>query len=373
VRFGIVAAFTTLLTALSASAVAQTADDRREWPRTDFSRTTVAWTEIVSGGPPKDGIPAIDRPRHASIKDARAWLKDREPVIALRIDKEARAYPLQILMYHEIVNDVLAGTPVTVTFCPLCNAAIAFDRRFDGQTLDFGTTGRVRLSDLVMYDRQTESWWQQFGGEAIVGRLAGGRLKQIPAQIVAFSEFVQAHPAGSVLSRETGFQRPYGRNPYVGYDRIDQPPFLFRGRIDERLPPMERVLSVSVGKRPILYPLSVLRNARVVNGAVDDIPYVVFVGNGMASALDSERIEAGSETPSAVAFSRRLSETTLSFSYRGGAWYDKPTGTRWNLFGEAVDGPLAGKRLAPISGGVHFAFAWLAFNPDSEIVRKLSP
>ena len=357
--------------AVSGSVVAQTGDDRRAWPRTDFGRRTVEWNEILSGGPPKDGIPAIDRPRFVSPKDARNWLKDREPVIVLRLGAEARAYPLQILMYHEIVNDTVVGTPVAVTFCPLCNAAIAFDRQVGGRELDFGTTGRLRFSDLVMYDRQTESWWQQFSGEAIVGRYAGEKLRALPAEIAAFGDFAAAYPAGKVLSRETGYNRPYGRNPYAGYDRIDQSPFLFRERVDDRLPPMERVLAVGSRGKVRLYPFQILRGKTVIHGDLDSLPYVVFVKDGMASALDAERVETGREIPAATAFDRRIDGKVLEFSHRGGAWMDKNTGSRWNLFGEAVAGSLAGQRLVPVSGGVHFAFAWLAFNPESEIVRTL--
>lgn len=195
------------------AAGAQSSEDRREWPKTDFSKRTVELSEIESGGPPKDGIPAIDRPRFVGTRPARAWLKPKEPVIVLRVGKEARAYPLQILMFHEIVNDTVAGLALAVTFCPLCNASIVFERRAGERLLDFGTTGRLRLSELVMYDRQTESWWQQFTGKGIVGHYAGSELKRIPSAIVAFEDFEAVHPAGLVLSRETGFVRPTAAIP----------------------------------------------------------------------------------------------------------------------------------------------------------------
>jgi hypothetical protein len=175
---------------------------RREWPKTDFSRRTVELAEITSGGPPKDGIPAIDRPRFVAPSEAARWLQGDEPVIALRIAGDARAYPLQILTFHEIVNDTVGGTPVAVTFCPLCNASIVFERRAGERVLDFGTTGRLRKSDLVMYDRQTESWWQQFTGAGIVGHYAGTRLATRPAEVVAFDEFRTAYPGGKVLARD---------------------------------------------------------------------------------------------------------------------------------------------------------------------------
>ena len=216
-----------------------------EWDDTNFDKRSVDLSEIMSGGPPKDGIPAIDRPRFVSAAAAAEWLDPREPVIALRIGQTARAYPIQILIWHEIVNDTLAGVPVAVTFCPLCNASIVFNREHEGQLLDFGTTGRLRLSDMVMYDRPTQSWWQQFTGEGIVGEMTGEVLVQIPAQIVAFEEYRTLYPRGDVLSRDTGFLRRYGENPYVGYDNIEQYPFLFHGKIDKRLPPIGNTCNMS--------------------------------------------------------------------------------------------------------------------------------
>jgi hypothetical protein len=351
--------------------LAQSAEDRREWPRTDFSRRTVDLAEIESGGPPKDGIPAIDRPRFVGARAARTWLKAKEPVIVLRLGGEARAYPLQILMFHEIVNDMVGGVPVAVTFCPLCNASIVFERRVGERVLDFGTTGRLRLSDLVMYDRQTESWWQQFTGKGIVGHYAGTELVRLPSEIVAFEDFSAAHPMGLVLSRETGHARPYGRNPYAGYDRIDRSPLLFSSRLDPRLPPMERVLSVTVGAKHRLYPLTLLEKHPVTNRELEGLSYAVFAKRGMASPLDRPEIEQGRPIPAATAFARRLEGRTLEFVSRGGRYFDTATDSEWNLLGEAVAGPLKGKRLAPLESGVHFAFAWLAFNPESEIVRSL--
>jgi hypothetical protein len=355
-----------MLASLAASH-AQTDRDRREWPRTDFAKRTVDLAEIESGGPPKDGIPAIDRPAFVEVGAAAKWLHAKEPVIALRLGREARAYPLQILMFHEIVNDTMDGVPIAVTFCPLCNASIVFERRVGGRVLDFGTTGRLRLSDLVMYDRQTESWWQQFTGKGIVGHYAGAVLKRIDSHIVAFEDFAAAHPAGRVLSRQTGHERPYGSNPYAGYDRIDQIPFLLGVKPDGRLPPMERVLSV----KNRLYPLSLLEGHAVLNRSIGELPYVIFVKAGMHSPLDREVIAHSRPIPAATAFERRVDGKTLTFEARDARYVDRETGSQWNILGEALAGPLAGRRLPSIDSGVHFAFAWLAFNPHSEIVHRL--
>ncbi len=341
--------------------------DSLEWPKTDFENTLVDLSEILSGGPPKDGIPAIDEPEFVSVGEANDWLDAREPVVVVSIGGETKAYPIQILTWHEIVNDSIANVPISVTFCPLCNATIVFDRRVGGEVLDFGTTGRLRKSDLVMYDRQTESWWQQFTGRAIVGTRAGTVLERIPASIVAYEDFRDAYPDAKVLSRRTGYRRAYGNNPYRGYDSVDDRPFLFFDPVDERLPPMERVLNVSIGRTHKLYPFSIFDQQPVINDEVEGTPVVVFSRQGTLSALDDTVIANSRKVPSATAYDRRLDGKVMRFEIRGGYIVDRESGTRWNLFGTGVEGPLAGRRLEPVPGSVHFAFAWLAFNPDSTI------
>lgn len=201
----------------------------RGW-KTNFARTLIPLSEIQSGGPPRDGIPPIDDPRFVSPSEASAWLKEQEPVVVFELNGDARAYPLQILIWHEIANDVVEGLPIAITFCPLCNTAIAFDRRVEGQTLRFGTTGNLRYSDLVMWSSDPgETWWQQITGEALVGDLVGQRLTMLPASIISFADFVTAHPQGQVLSRATGHPGRYGSNPYIGYDDINSSPFLYSG------------------------------------------------------------------------------------------------------------------------------------------------
>ncbi len=339
----------------------------REWPNTDFNNANIDISEIISGGVPKDGIPAIDDPEFVSVESAKVWLDPLEPVIALDILGEARAYPLQILIWHEIVNDKLNGRYVSVTFCPLCNASIVFDRNVDGTILDFGTTGRLRHSDLIMYDRQTESWWQQITGQGVVGEFAGINLKRLPAQIVSFGEFQSAYPKGEVLSRDTGFSRDYGSNPYRGYDDIDNQPFLLSDPADPRLPAMERVINVSVGNRHRVYPFTVFEMEPVINDKINGIPVVIFSKDDTVSPLDGRKIANSRIIPSATAFRRQVDNQTLTFERHNGAFYDRETGSKWNIFGQAVEGELAGTQLGDIENGQHFAFAWLVFHPDSEI------
>ena len=254
-----------------------------EWPKTDFSRTSIDFSEILSGGPPKDGIPAIDDPKFVAVNAAED-LVDSDPVIGVAINGEARAYPLEILIWHEIVNDELNGVPVSVTFCPLCNAGIVFDRRLDGVVLDFGTTGKLRNSDLVMYDRQTESWWQQFTGEAIVGQLTGKMLEMLPARMESFRRFAQRHPDGTVLVPTNAGMRSYGINPYAGYDSA-QAPFLYRGSLPEGIEPMARVVAVG----DAAWSLDLVKTEKIIE--VDDL--VIRWQPGQVSALDSSVISQG--------------------------------------------------------------------------------
>lgn len=337
--------------------------------KTDFSRHSVPLSEITSGGPPRDGIPPLDHPSFVAPGAAQAWLKGREPVIALEINGDDRAYPLEILIWHEVVNDQVGGVPATVTFCPLCHSAIAFDRRVGGRVLDFGTTGNLRKSDLVMWDRQTESWWQQATGTAIVGALTGTVLAVFPASIVSFDSFRQAYPEGKVLSRDTGFSRTYGENPYPGYDDIKQSPFLFSGIVDGRLPPKEKVVTVSLNGEEAAYPYSVLRKRGVLMDSAGGVRIAIFYQPGTVSALGGPSIPDNTDIGATGVFKAALGDRTLSFRSDGRAFVDDQTGSRWDLLGRGVSGALAGQRLAPVVHGDYFWFAWAAFQPQSRIYR----
>jgi hypothetical protein len=267
---------------------------------TDFSRHTVRLDEFLSGGPGKDGIPAIDEPTFVSVQDAEAELEGREPIVAVEVDGIVRGYPIRVLIWHEIVNDTIGDVPVSVTFCPLCNTAIAFDRRLGEQLLDFGTTGNLRNSDLVMFDRQTETWWQQFGGEGIIGELAGELLTQVPAAVVAWEDFAAQNPDAEVLSQNTGFSRPYGRNPYVGYDSIDQPPFFpVENLEDNRLPPKERVVLLDRPSGTVAVAFSALAAAGTIEVEVDGELLTVEFVPGVSTALGAESIPDGEDRGSA--------------------------------------------------------------------------
>ncbi len=336
--------------------------------KTDFSKHTVPYSEILSGGPPKDGIPAIDNPQFIRVNEADQWLKPVEPVVLVRVGDEARAYPIQILIWHEIVNDTLGGKPLMVSFCPLCNTAIAFEREFNGQILDFGTTGRLRYSNLIMYDRQTETWWQQATGDAIAGEYAGAQLTFYPASIISWADFKTAYPNGTVLSRETGHNRSYGRNPYLGYDDVNQSPFLYRGKeTPGQLVPMARVLTLDLDGEAVAYPYDILSNVGVVNDTVGGQRVVVFWSEGTASALDTSQIAEGRDVGAAVAYAAEVDGQPLTFEVANGVFRDKETGSEWDILGRAVSGTLKGKQLTELPAINHFWFSWAAFRPETRV------
>lgn len=273
---------------VSLSATAASADPnfwRYEWPDTDFSTTTIDnWTEIMSGGPPKDGIPALDDPSFIPAADE-TRIGDREAVITVEIDGQTpRAYPIRYLTWHEIVNDEIGGIPVAVTFCPLCNSGITFDRRVDGRTLSFGVSGKLRFSDMVMYDRETQSWWQQAIGEGIVGEMTGVQLTALPTWMESWAEFTARNPDGLVMD-QPAWPRQYGRNPYVGYDSSTRP-FLYSGEMPPHdVPALMRV--VRVGDRA--WTLERLRQ----EGQITEAGVTISWASGQASALDHYGIGDG--------------------------------------------------------------------------------
>ncbi len=300
---------------------------REAWPRTDFTSALVDFTEIRSGGPPKDGIPSIDEPSFVGVPAAAQDLAATEPVMSVTIEGDARAYPLRVLMWHEIVNDTVGGVPVAVTYCPLCNSGVVFERTLAGEVTTFGTTGKLRNSDLVMYDRATESWWQQFEGRAIVGERAGAELDRVPARLEAFADFAERHPDGRVLVPTDPRARSYGRNPYVGYDSASRP-FLFDGSYDGPGSPLMRVVAIEGADRA--FSLELVRQ----QGALEHGPFVIRWRAGQNSALDTPEIAQGRDVGS-VTVQRRVAAGRFE-----DAVYDVP-----------------------------FAFAFKAFRPDTPIMH----
>ncbi|MEQ8708569.1 MAG: DUF3179 domain-containing protein [Rhodospirillales bacterium] len=293
----LLAPLSVLLLILSSPAFAGPQDWQGEWPRTDFTRTSVDYGEILSGGPPKDGIPPIDDPKFQPVSKVEG-LADSEPVITFDHNGDARAYPLRVMIWHEIVNDVVGDLPVTVTYCPLCNSGIVFDRNLDGRVLDFGTTGKLRNSDLVMYDRQTESWWQQFLGEGIVGQMTGKRLTMLASRFESFARFRDRFPDGRVLVPRDLRQRDYGTNPYAGYDTAERP-FLYAGPLPAEIAPLKRVVIVA-GEA---WSLDLLQDRREIRRG----DLLIRWEAGQNSALDTAEIARGRDVGN-VTVQRRVGD-----------------------------------------------------------------
>jgi len=335
--------------------------------QTDWSQRTINLREVISGGPPRDGIPSIDEPVFVSLEEADALYDVREPVMALELEGEARAYPLQILIWHEIVNDVIADVPVAVTFCPLCNSALVFDSRVNGEVYQFGVSGLLRNSDLIMYDRTTESLWQQATGEGIVGVHAGDQLTVLPASIISYADFRAAYPQGLVLSPQTGHSRSYGLNPYTGYDSTAIP-FLFNSaELDQRFPAMLRVVGFVSGDQAIAYRYDLLAELGVIHDTFNGEDLVIFHQPGTASALDSRQISEGRDVGATAVFNPNLDGQRLVFSVQDGLILDEQTGSQWNIAGQAVAGELDGAQLERLVSVDHFWFAWAAFYPDTRV------
>lgn len=318
--------------------------------------------EVVSGGVGRDGIPPLDNPVFDNQEIADLWLQPQSPVIAVEIGDIARAYPLAILTRHEIVNDIIDKTPISVTFCPLCNSAIVFDRRIDDVILRFGVSGFLRNSDLIMWDDATQSWWQQFTGEGIVGTYTGQLLDIVPSQVVGYKAFKEQYPDGEILSTQG---RNYGTNPYVGYDSSQ--PFLFTGVVDKRLFATERVLGVEINNVTIAYPFKNLSSEIVINDNIGDTDVVAFWQSGSVSALDQAEIDDSTDVGMAGLFERTLDRDVLTFSVDDGMIIDDQTGSSWNIFGTAIAGELEGSQLRQINAFPHFWFAWAAFNPTTQL------
>jgi hypothetical protein len=255
-----------------------------DW-ETDFTRATIPFWDItnVIG---RDNIPSIDDPQFERAA-SNSIIPRNEPVIAFELNGDARAYPLRIMMWHEIVNDVVGGTPVAVTYCPLCNTSIVFDRRIDGEAVTFGTTGKLRNSDLIMYDRATQTWWQQFNGVGLVGTHAGEKLKSLPSRLMSLGLFLEEYPEGQMLRPDPRRISQLGRNPYAGYDSNPNP-FLFKGEMPEDINGMVRVILVQ-DDEPFAVSLPKLQedSSLTHNG-------ITFTWKaGQASALDTSNIADG--------------------------------------------------------------------------------
>lgn len=338
----------------------------------EFPPALVDPAEIISGGPPPDGIPPLDEPAFIDVVDASEIFDPAEAVVALEINGEAKAYPVQIMIWHEIVNDSVGGVPVSVTYCPLCNSAVTYRREIRGVETTFGTSGRLFASALVMYDRATETMWTHFDGRAVVGLLAGEQLEAIASPLLSWGDFAATYPTGQVLDpAATGFNRDYGRNPYFGYDNAATEPFLFTGITDPRAASKDRVVGVEIDGQAVAFALDAISGgqAKATSFSLDGTDIVVFWKTGQATALEGDGVEDGRDVGSVGVFLPVGDGQTLSFEAEGDAFRDAETGSLWNVAGEATEGDLAGSRLERVNHLDTFWFAWATYQPGSDLVE----
>ncbi len=340
---------------------------------TDWSLRTIELDELKLGiraPDPRDRIAPLDDPAYESIASAAEWLDEREIGVRFVLDDVARFYPLRILTAHEIVNDEVKGVPFAVTYCPLCNTAVVFDRRVGDEVLRFGVSGLLRNSDLVMWDDRTVSLWQQITGEGIVGSFAGTRLELLPSSMVTWADFAAVHPNGEALSLDTGFGFNYSSVAYQGYSNRSAPyAAFFDGPLDERFPALERVVGVRVDEETKAFPFSVLRDERTVNDVLGGVPITVWwAPTGAADNFDGARPGDGGQIGTGIAFVREVDGRELTFTASGdSAFVDDQTGSTWSLFGEAIEGELVGVQLDLALHQNEFWFAWVAFNPGAPV------
>jgi hypothetical protein len=317
-------------------------------------RSIVPSKQIVSGGPPADGIPSIDKPEFVRVQKAEEFLEDSDLVVGLNINGDVRAYPLQILVWHEIVNDKVGGVPVAITYCPLCFTNQVFNRTMnDGQILEFGTSGKLYNSNLVMYDRTTKSLWSQAMAQGIVGKLAGVKLERIPFDVAYWKDWKQMYPDSKVLSTDTGSTRPYGADPYGDYYTNGDVLFPVSNS-DDRLGLKEIVIGLENKGQYKAFKLQELENKKVINDQVNDKPVVLFSLHPFMARVYHAVVEDGQ---------------ILEFNYtiKNKNFVDKQTRSIWDFEGKAISGQMKGTQLIRLAFDEGFWFEWVAFHPKSEL------
>jgi len=303
--------------------------------------------QIVSGGPPPDGIPSIDHPKFVSAANATFLSDSYDMVIGVDYNGNARAYPLQILVWHEIVNDVVGGLPLAITYCPLCHSTIAFVRVINNSTVTFGTSGKLYNNNLVMYDRLTQSLWSQIWGQAIAGNLTGHLLKRIPIDVLTWGEWKRLHPSTVVLSRDTGFKRPYGEDPYGAYFETNDVYFPL-SYLNKSLPPKTIVWGLTIGEGAKAYPLV---NLTLLT----------------ADSLGGREVLVWKFGNDVRFFDPVVKGTLLNFKEANGTIVDSETHSTWSYDGIATSGLYSGLNMTRYVAETSYWFAWAAFYPHTTL------
>lgn len=346
---------------------------------TDTNQTKINLSEIIVVLP-RGAFQVLNFSKFVGKDEGLKSFFAKEPVMYIEQNGNAKAYPLNMLSIHEIANDTFYNIPVLATFCPLCNSGIVFDRRlnYNGKDylLDFEVSGMLRKSDMVMADKQTETWWQQLEGKGIVGKLAGAELKIIPSLIVSVEEYFNRFPNGKILSKAAGgedAQKYYGQNFYTEYDSPEGKPydrFIDPNIIDNRLPSMERIVDIRSQGEFKVYPFSIVKKNGVINDKFNSKNVVLFYKDGVVSILDKKDISDSKDIGTVTVFNSFIDGEVLIFKKDGEKFIDERTNSIWDITGRCINGELKGKQLEIEPHGNHFAFAWLAFHPETQIYKK---
>ncbi len=341
----------------------------------DFPEPVVEVSDIRAGfgrffdGMQDGGIAPIDEPQFTSIEGATYLAGDEEPVVLAFVNGDARAFPLKVLISHEIVNTTVGDVPVAVTFCPLCNSALVIDRRVGNRELTFGVSGTLLNSALLMWDRETSSLWSHFTGEGVLGHYSGAKLDVLPSQTISFGQFRRAFPDGQVLSEiheENANPGRYGANAYNG----QQVGFLFDGEFDERLPREDLVVGVDFQGDATAIRFSDLDDTGVQYFGGDDVLVALHVA-GSSAAFDGVDVNTGTDIGQIGVFVSELNGEALVLNQTAdGSLFEDQLGNQWNIFGQAVSGPDAGESLEQIPHLDVFWFAWAAYQPDTVIIGQ---
>lgn len=370
-----------VVAARQATLVAATPDGlqrAREWRgqgwNTSFQIASVALTEVHTSSLQRFRAEPIDAPRFVDVPAADALLDPRDPVIVLASASEARAYPLRILLWHEVVNDLIDGQPLLVTYDPRTNAAQVYERRLLGAAMRFRAADALHRGGRLLWDTLTQSWWRQFTGEAIVGDYTGLRLQPRPSLLVSYAEFRQSFPEGRVLGPKSRPERDdtsdYGAANYPGIDRSPEPPPFFDGVLDPRLPPTARVLALELNGEAAAFDFGRLADRRVVNEDISGVPVVALWTPGALSVLDTPRIVDARDVGMAAAHGRQVDGRALTFEFADGAFRDRETGSVWSLSGHALSGRLTGAQLPLLVHNTPYWFAWAAHYPQTRLATS---
>lgn len=344
-----------------------------DW-HTDTSNHIVNYTELTVAAP-KDAVKTLDFPVFITRDDALYNYYDYEPVIMIHINNEARAYPLSVLTLYELANDTIDGVPIMVTYCPMCNSEVVYNREVNTPSgtkqLTFGISGLLCHNDMIMFDRETESWWEQIMGNGIAGKYSGTDLEMIPAMLISVYDYFDRFPHGKILSPEymDAYISTHHHRPFHNLEHHNSliHKYYLPEETDPRLPPLEHVLDVHIENHDRIYPFHALAQQPVVNEIFGDIHIVIFYHGEMVSTLDKDDLSKSKHVGSATAFESRLNGVNYTFQKTGNYFTDDQTHSIWDITGYCKEGVLQGQQLWMLPQSNHFAFAYLAFFPDVEI------